>query len=171
MGIETSTEFGGSESSFTSAVIAIEELAKIDPAVSVMCDVHNTLVNTIFRIYGTPDQQKKYLPQLAQSKVSRPIEALKCVIYCCTRIQVGSFCLSEPVSGSDAFALQTRAEKHGDHYVLNGSKMWITNSLEAEIFLVFATVRIYNKFDCRENVYPLPGRSVQGIQRYHMLHR
>lgn len=121
MGIETSSEFGGSESSFTSAVIAIEELAKIDPAVSVMCDVHNTLVNTIFRIYGTPDQQKKYLPQLAQSKV-------------------GSFCLSEPVSGSDAFALQTRAEKHGDHYVLNGSKMWITNSFEAEIFLVFATV-------------------------------
>ncbi|KAG8972300.1 hypothetical protein FRC05_010142 [Tulasnella sp. 425] len=121
MGIETSADHGGAESSFTAAVIAIEELAKIDPSVSVMCDVHNTLVNTIFRTYATKEQQDKYLPLLASSKV-------------------GSFCLSEPASGSDAFALQTRAEKKGDHWVLNGSKMWITNSKEAEIFLVFATV-------------------------------
>ncbi|KAG9046876.1 hypothetical protein FS837_003491 [Tulasnella sp. UAMH 9824] len=121
MGIETSADHGGAESSFTAAVIAIEELAKIDPSVSVMCDVHNTLVNTIFRTYATKEQQDKYLPLLAGS-------------------QLGSFCLSEPASGSDAFALQTRAEKKGDHWVLNGSKMWITNSKEAEIFLVFATV-------------------------------
>lgn len=70
MGIETSAEHGGSESSFTSAIIAIEELAKIDPSVSVMCDVHNTLVNTIFRKYGTKEQQAKFLPLLAESKVS-----------------------------------------------------------------------------------------------------
>lgn len=121
MGIETSAEHGGAESSFTSAIIAIEELAKIDPSVSVMCDVHNTLVNTIFRTYGTKEQQAKWLPQLAESKL-------------------GSFCLSEPASGSDAFALQTRAKKDGDHWIINGSKMWITNSHEAEIFLIFANV-------------------------------
>ncbi|KAH7101075.1 putative acyl-CoA dehydrogenase short-branched chain precursor [Auriculariales sp. MPI-PUGE-AT-0066] len=121
MGIESSAEHGGAESSFTTAIIAIEELARIDPSVSVLCDVHNTLVNTIFRTYGTKEQQDKYLPLLAESKL-------------------GSFCLSEPASGSDAFALQTRAEKSGDHYIINGSKMWITNSWEAEIFLVFANV-------------------------------
>jgi hypothetical protein len=69
MGIETSAVHGGAESSFTSAIIAIEELAKVDPSVSVMCDVHNTLVNTILRQYGTKEQQDKWLPQLSQSKV------------------------------------------------------------------------------------------------------
>jgi len=121
MGIETSSEHGGAEMSFTSAIIAIEELAKIDPSVSVMCDVHNTLVNTVFRKYATQAQQDNYLPLLAET-------------------DLGCFCLSEPASGSDAFALQTKAELKGDHYVLNGSKMWITNSYEANIFLVFATV-------------------------------
>ncbi|KAH7921714.1 acyl-CoA dehydrogenase NM domain-like protein [Leucogyrophana mollusca] len=119
MGIETSADHGGAESSFTSAIIAIEELAKVDPSVSVMCDVHNTLVNTILRKYATKDQQDKWLPLLSESKL-------------------GSFCLSETGSGSDAFALQTRAKKDGDHWVINGSKMWITNSAEAEIFLIFA---------------------------------
>jgi short-chain 2-methylacyl-CoA dehydrogenase len=69
MGIETSADHGGAESSFTSAIIAIEELAKVDPSVSVMCDVHNTLVNTVIRKYGTQEQQEKWLPQLAESKV------------------------------------------------------------------------------------------------------
>lgn len=69
MGIETSADHGGSESSFTSAIIAIEELAKVDPSVSVMCDVHNTLVNTVIRKYGTKEQQDKWLPELATSKV------------------------------------------------------------------------------------------------------
>lgn len=68
MGIETSEDHGGAESSFTSAIIAIEELAKVDPSVSVLCDVHNTLVNTVIRKYGTPEQQEKWLPQLAESK-------------------------------------------------------------------------------------------------------
>ncbi|KAG8715701.1 hypothetical protein FRC08_010257 [Ceratobasidium sp. 394] len=123
MGIETSPDHGGAGSSFTSAIIAIEELAKIDPSVSVLCDVHNTLVNTIFRTYATKEQQDRFLPQLAESKV-------------------GSFCLSEPASGSDAFALQTRAvpSEDGSYYTITGSKMWITNAAEAEIFLVFATV-------------------------------
>jgi len=121
MGIETSADFGGAEASFTSAIIVVEELAKVDPSVSVMCDVHNTLVNTVLRKYATPEQQEKYLPQLSTEKL-------------------GSFCLSESASGSDAFALQTRAVKQGDHWILNGSKMWITNSYEAEIFLVFANI-------------------------------
>jgi alkylation response protein AidB-like acyl-CoA dehydrogenase len=69
MGIETSAEHGGAEASFISAIIAIEELAKIDPSVSVMCDVHNTLVNTILRKYGTKEQQDKWLPLLSDSKV------------------------------------------------------------------------------------------------------
>ncbi len=68
MGIETSAEHGGAETSFTSAIIAIEELAKVDPSVSVLCDVHNTLVNTVIRKYGTPEQHEKWLPQLAESK-------------------------------------------------------------------------------------------------------
>ena len=71
MGIETSAEHGGAECSFTSAIIAIEELAKVDPSVSVLCDVHNTLVNTVTRKYGTAEQQEKWLPQLAESKVHR----------------------------------------------------------------------------------------------------
>lgn len=69
MGIETPADFGGSESSFTSAIIAIEELAKVDPSVSVLCDVHNTLVNTVIRKYGTKELQEKFLPLLAESKV------------------------------------------------------------------------------------------------------
>ncbi|KAJ1987137.1 hypothetical protein GGI04_006146, partial [Coemansia thaxteri] len=121
MGIETPVEQGGAGASFTSAILAIEELAKIDPSVSVLCDVHNTLVNTVFRTYASRELQEKYLPALAERSL-------------------GCFCLSEASSGSDAFALQTRAELHGDHYVINGAKMWITNSGEADVFLVFATV-------------------------------
>jgi short/branched chain acyl-CoA dehydrogenase len=78
MGIETPAEYGGAESSFTSAIIAIEELAKIDPSVSVLCDVHNTLVNTIFRAYGTKEQQDKYLPQLSENVVCVQCDT-KCV--------------------------------------------------------------------------------------------
>ncbi|KAK7696240.1 hypothetical protein QCA50_000893 [Cerrena zonata] len=121
MGIETSDELGGAGASFTSAVIVIEELAKVDPSVSVLCDVHNTLVNTVIRKYGNKDQQEKWLPKLSESSL-------------------GSFCLSEPASGSDAFALQTRARKEGDNWIINGSKMWITNSYEADVFLIFANV-------------------------------
>ncbi|TPX38911.1 hypothetical protein SeLEV6574_g07525 [Synchytrium endobioticum] len=121
MGIETETQYNGSNTSFTAAIVVVEELAKVDPSISVVCDVQNTLVNTLFRKYGSEPQKMKYLAQLATDTV-------------------GCFCLSEAGSGSDAFALATKATKHGDYYVLNGSKMWITNSGEAEIFLVFANV-------------------------------
>ncbi|GAA6004939.1 hypothetical protein JCM10207_008457 [Rhodosporidiobolus poonsookiae] len=123
MGIETSPDHGGAGASFTSAILVIEELAKVDPSVSVCCDVHNTLVNTVFRKYASQALQDKYLPQLSEGKL-------------------GSFALSEPASGSDAFALKTTAKKSedGSYYTLSGSKMWITNSAEADIFLVFATL-------------------------------
>lgn len=121
MGIETPVEYGGAGTSFAAAIVVVEELAKIDPSVSVICDVQNTLVNTLIRKYGTKAQKEKYLPKLATDTV-------------------GCFCLSEAGSGSDAFALQTKAEKQGSEYVLNGTKMWITNSYEADIFLVFANV-------------------------------
>lgn len=121
MAIETDPELGGAGGSFTAAIIVIEELAKVDASVSVLCDVHNTLVNTVLRKYATKELQEKYLPQLAAD-------------------QLGSFALSEPASGSDAFAMKTSCKKtdDGKHYILNGSKMWITNSAEAEFFIVFA---------------------------------
>lgn len=114
MSIETDPELGGAGGSFTAAIIVIEELAKVDPSVSVLCDVHNTLVDTVLRKYASEHLQKKYLPVLAESKL-------------------GSFCLSEPASGSDAFAMKTTCKKSDDgkHWIINGSKMWITNSAEA----------------------------------------
>ncbi|KAL2796103.1 acyl-CoA dehydrogenase/oxidase [Aspergillus keveii] len=121
MGIEIPEEYGGAGMNFTSAIVAIEELARVDPSVSVLVDVHNTLVNTAFIKYGDAQTQRTWLPKLATGTV-------------------GSFCLSEPISGSDAFALQTKAEKTADGYKLNGSKMWITNSMEAGIFIVFANL-------------------------------
>ncbi|KAI8979960.1 acyl-CoA dehydrogenase/oxidase [Pilobolus umbonatus] len=121
MGIETESDYDGSNCSFTSAIITIEELAKVDPSISVICDVQNTLVGTLVRQYGTEYIKKKYLTKLATESV-------------------GCFCLSESGSGSDAFALQTRAIEKDDHYIISGSKMWITNSGEADIFLVFANV-------------------------------
>lgn len=121
MGIEIPEKYGGAGMNFTSAIVGIEELAKVDPSVSVMVDVHNTLVNTAILKYGTEESRKKWLPKLATNTV-------------------GSFCLSEPVSGSDAFALKTKAEKTNDGYRINGSKMWITNSMEAGFFIVFANL-------------------------------
>ncbi|EDV22696.1 uncharacterized protein TRIADDRAFT_58518 [Trichoplax adhaerens] len=119
MGVEVSSEYGGTGSSFFGSCLAIEEIARVDPAVAVMVDVQNTLVETIFMQYGNKEQNEKYLSQLATKSV-------------------GCFCLSEFGSGSDAFALQTRAVADGDHFVLNGTKAWISNSEHADIFLVFA---------------------------------
>ncbi|KAK5121306.1 hypothetical protein LTR85_005472 [Meristemomyces frigidus] len=121
MGIEIPEKYGGAGMNFTAAIVGIEELARVDPSVSVMVDVHNTLVNTAILKYGTEESRKKWLPKLATDTV-------------------GSFALSEPASGSDAFALKTRAEKTNDGYRINGSKMWITNSMEAEFFIVFANL-------------------------------
>ncbi|XP_078500122.1 short/branched chain specific acyl-CoA dehydrogenase, mitochondrial [Lissotriton helveticus] len=119
MGIEIDQEFGGTGASFISSILVIEELAKVDPSVSVLCDIQNTLINTLFRKLGTEEQKTYYLPRLAKDLV-------------------GSFCLSESESGSDAFSLRTTAEKHKDYYIINGSKMWISNAEHAGVFLVMA---------------------------------
>jgi alkylation response protein AidB-like acyl-CoA dehydrogenase len=119
MGIETPEEFGGAGGSFFQAILAVEELSRVDASVGVLVDVQNTLVNNAFIRWGNADQKKKYLPQLAAGKV-------------------GAYALSEASSGSDAFAMQTRAVDKGDHFVLNGRKLWITNGKEAEIFVLFA---------------------------------
>ncbi|MBK9313862.1 MAG: acyl-CoA dehydrogenase [Acidobacteria bacterium] len=121
MGIEPGEEYGGSGGSFFMACLAIEELARIDPSISVCVDVNNTLVNNAFLNYATEEQKKIYIPRLCADTV-------------------GAYCLSEAASGSDAFALQTRAEDKGDHYLLQGRKLWITNGNEAGIFIVFATI-------------------------------
>ncbi len=122
MGIEIPEEYGGAGMNFTAAIVGIEELARVDPSVSVLCDVHNTLVNTAILKWGSAAMKKKYLPKLATETV-------------------GSFCLSEPASGSDAFALKTRATKtDSGSYRISGSKMWITNAMESGIFIVFANL-------------------------------
>ncbi|MEE6486545.1 hypothetical protein FKM82_014632 [Ascaphus truei] len=119
MGIEVDQQYGGTGASFFSSILVIEELAKVDPSVSVLCDIQNTLINALFHRLGTEAQKETYLPRLC-------------------RDMVGSFCLSEAESGSDAFSLRTSAEKQKDYYVINGSKMWISNSEQAGVFLVMA---------------------------------
>jgi alkylation response protein AidB-like acyl-CoA dehydrogenase len=121
MGIEVPTEYGGAGGSFFMSILAIEALAKVDPSVSVLCDVQNTLVNNIFLRYATREQQKTYLSRLASK-------------------EVGSYCLTEPNSGSDAFAMKSRAYDEGDHWRLEGKKIFITNAKEANIFVVFANI-------------------------------
>jgi alkylation response protein AidB-like acyl-CoA dehydrogenase len=121
MGIEVPTDYGGSGGTFTMAILAIEALAKVDPSASVICDVQNTLVNNIFMRWGSPDQKKKYLSRL-------------------TSKEVGSYCLTEANSGSDAFAMKARAFDEGDHWRLEGKKIFITNAKEASVFVVFANI-------------------------------
>ena len=121
MGVEIPEQYGGSGSSFFNAILAVEALATVDPSVSVLVDVQNTLcANAVLR-WATDAQKEKYLPKLAKE-------------------WVGSYALSEAGSGSDAFALATKAEKKGDKWVLNGRKLWITNANESSLFLVFATI-------------------------------
>lgn len=121
MGVETPEKFGGAGSSFTMACIAVEELARIDGSVAVLMDVQNTLVTNIFLKWATEAQKDKYLPKMATE-------------------WVGAYALTESTSGSDAFALKLKAEDKGDKWVLNGSKLWITNGKEADVFVVFANV-------------------------------
>lgn len=121
MGIESPEKFGGAASSLTMACLAVEELGRVDGSVSVLLDVQNTLVTNAFLKWGNDAIKEKYLPKLAQE-------------------WVGAYALSESISGSDAFALKLRAEDKGDHYVLNGSKLWITNGNEASLFLCFANL-------------------------------
>jgi alkylation response protein AidB-like acyl-CoA dehydrogenase len=121
MGIETPEEYGGAGASFFTAIVAVEELSRVDASVGVFVDVQNTLVNNALMRWGNDEQKKKYLQQLAGERV-------------------GAYALSEAGSGSDAFALATRAREDGDHYIINGRKLWITNGNEAEVFIVFANV-------------------------------
>jgi butyryl-CoA dehydrogenase/short/branched chain acyl-CoA dehydrogenase len=121
MGIEIPEQYGGAGGTFFDAILAVEEISAVDPSVGVMVDVQNTLcINALVR-WATEDQKKKYLSRLATDTI-------------------GSYALSEASSGSDAFALQTRAVKRGDDYILNGQKLWITNANEAGLFIVFATL-------------------------------
>src|SRR5580658_1551017 len=121
MGIEIPEEYGGAGGTFFQAILAVEEISAVDPSVGVLVDVQNTLcINALVR-WATEEQKKKYLTRLATDTI-------------------GSYALSEASSGSDAFALQARAVKRGDDYVLNGQKLWITNATEAGLFVVFATL-------------------------------
>jgi alkylation response protein AidB-like acyl-CoA dehydrogenase len=119
MGIEIPSAHGGAESSFFNAILAVEALAQVDPSVAVVVDVQNTLVNNALLRWGNDDQKARYLPKLASE-------------------WVGSYALSEAGSGSDAFALKTRAERRADRWVLTGRKLWITNAAESSLFIVFA---------------------------------
>lgn len=119
MGIEIPEKYGGAETNFFMSILAVEALSTVDPSVAVMVDVQNTLVNNAFLRWGSETLQEKYLMQLASQKMA-------------------SYALSEAGSGSDAFALSTRAVDKGDHFELTGRKLWITNAEEAEIFIIFA---------------------------------
>ena len=121
MGIEVPETYGGAGASFFHAVLAVEELSRVDPSVGVLVDVQNTLVVNALMRWGNEDVKRRYLTKLAASTV-------------------GAYALSEAGSGSDAFALTTRAREDGDAYLITGRKLWITNGNEADVFLVFATV-------------------------------
>jgi alkylation response protein AidB-like acyl-CoA dehydrogenase len=121
MGIEIPEEYGGVGASFFSSILAVEEISAVDPAIGVLVDVQNTLtVNALLR-WGTEAQKQQYLPRMATDTIC-------------------SYALSEASSGSDAFALTTTARADGDHYILNGRKLWISNAAEAGLFIVFTTV-------------------------------
>ena len=119
MGIEVPEQYGGAAGSLTMVALAVEEISKVDAAAAIMVDVQNTLVNYPINRYGSDALKAKYLPRL-------------------TSDTIGAYALSESGSGSDAFALATRAEQRGDTWILTGRKMWITNGAEAGIFIVFA---------------------------------
>src|SRR5215471_10551664 len=121
MAIEVPEQYGGAGGRFFEAILAVEELSRADASAGVVVDVQNTLVNNALLRWATPDQKKRYLPRMVSDTV-------------------GAYALSEAGSGSDAFAMQTRAELRGSEYVLNGRKLWITNGKEAGSFILFATV-------------------------------
>src|SRR5947207_4405589 len=121
MGIEIPEQFGGAGGEFFEAILAVEELSRADASAGVIVDVQNTLVNNALLRWATAEQKKRYLTRMAADTA-------------------GAYALSEAGSGSDAFALQTRAELKGSDYVLNGRKLWITNAKEAGIFVLFASV-------------------------------
>ena len=121
MGIEIPEQYGGGGAKFFEAILAVEELSRVDASAGVVVDVQNTLVNNALLRWGSEEQKKRYLPRMAADTV-------------------GAYALSEATSGSDAFGLQTRAVLKGSEYVLNGRKLWITNAKEAGLFVLFATL-------------------------------
>lgn len=121
MGIEIPEEYGGGGGTFFEAILAVEELSKVDASAGVIVDVQNTLCNNALLRWGNTEQKKKYLPKQATESV-------------------GAYALSEAGSGSDAFALQTKAELKGDEFILNGRKLWITNGKEASLFIMIANI-------------------------------
>jgi alkylation response protein AidB-like acyl-CoA dehydrogenase len=121
MGIEIPEQYGGGGGKFFEAILAVEELSRVDASAGVVVDVQNTLVNNAFLRWASEEQKQRYLPRMAADTC-------------------GAYALSEAGSGSDAFALQTKAELKGSDYVLNGRKLWITNGKEAGIFILFATI-------------------------------
>ena len=121
MGIEVPEQYGGGGGKFFEAILAVEELSRVDASAGVIVDVQNTLVNNALLRWSTEEQKKRYLPRMASE-------------------WVGAYALSEAGSGSDAFALATKAELKGSEYVLNGRKLWITNGKEAGLFIIFATI-------------------------------
>ena len=133
MGIEVPERHGGIDSSFFTAAVVVEELSRVDPSVAVVVDVQNTLVNNAILKWGTEEQMARHLPRLASDTV-------------------GAYALSEAGSGSDAFALSTRAVREGDGWVLSGRKLWITNGAEAGLYIVFANA--------------LPERGYKGITAF-----
>jgi alkylation response protein AidB-like acyl-CoA dehydrogenase len=121
MGIEVPEQYGGGAGTFFEAILAVEELSRVDASAGVVVDVQNTLVNNALLRWGSDEQKKRYLPKMTSSIV-------------------GAYALSEASSGSDAFALRTRAQVQGSDYVLNGRKLWITNAKEAGLFILFASI-------------------------------
>ncbi len=121
MSVAIPEEYGGQGGSFFNSILAVEELSRADASAGVIVDVQNTLVNNAILLWATEDQKRRYCPRLATDTV-------------------GAYALSEAGSGSDAFALATRAEEKGDAYILNGRKLWITNGAEAGLFIVFANI-------------------------------
>ncbi len=119
MGIEIPEAHGGAGASFFHSVLAVESFSRVDPSVGVLVDVQNTLVINALLRWGNDDIKRRYLPRLASTLI-------------------GAYALSEAGSGSDAFAMATRATQRNDHFVLTGRKLWITNSTEADLFIVFA---------------------------------
>jgi len=144
MGIEIPEEYDGQGGTFFQALLAIEELAAVDPSAAVIVDVQNTLVNNAVVRWSTPDQKRQWLPRLATNTTA-------------------SYALSEAGAGSDAFALTTRATEDGDAYLLTGRKLWITNAYEAGLYLVFATINPdagYKGITCFVVDRNMPGFSV-----------
>src|SRR5581483_5135406 len=121
MGIEVPESYGGAGATFFHAALAVEALSRVDPAIGVLVDVQNTLVINALMRWGTEDIRRRYLPKMATSAI-------------------GAYALSEAGSGSDAFAMATRARQDGESFVITGRKLWITNANEADLFIVFANI-------------------------------